>query len=724
MRRVLSPLISIFFLFSVFCHAQQLWTGIIDPSRAVNWSNAGVSGGIPARTTICQSVSLTTGSSAAAANTTAIQNAITACSGTNATVSLPSGTYYFNGFDFPSGTNNVTVRGQGANSTFLIASGTTSCAVPSDICWNGPNNSVGGEQNVCEWTAGYTAGTTVITGGTCSRGALSNLKVGAQLMLDQTDEAADTGTMWNCSSNGQGGDAVCANTTQGGWARMDGTAGANGVTIRGQSQTVTVTNISGSNVTVSPGLYLNNWRSSQAPEMWFGSSLGPTGDGVEDISVDNSAMSTGGYIFQFFNSSQDWVSGVRGLYGGRDHVQVQYSSHITIQHSYFYQSLSHNTVSYTVEENDASDNLTQNIICQQVTDSCPNNNGAAEGNVAIFNFGIDDVYNAAGWFQGTAYQHTSGDALNLWEGSIYSGYTSDDVHGTHHLETLFRNYLQGNQNAGCGSAGVNICTAQTTPVNLYAASRYNNVIGNVLGRPGYHTHYQYNGSSIGSGNPAVTSIYVLGATGNSGDVSGGQSAFCATPSCSATGPYDPQTWNYLMRWGNYDVATGGVRWCGSSSDTGWSTSCGSTSEIPTSLPTCTVCNGAVTFSNAVPTLGDTGAGQSAMPASFYYSSKPSWFGSTPWPPIGPDVTGGNLGLCSGGTYANMPAVSSSQCTGGTLVAAYGGHVNANPAMACYLNVMGGPPDGSGNALDFNADSCYGTASPPPAPPTGLAAVVQ
>jgi len=33
--------------------ATPLWSGIIDPSRAVDWSQAGVPGGIPNRTTIC-----------------------------------------------------------------------------------------------------------------------------------------------------------------------------------------------------------------------------------------------------------------------------------------------------------------------------------------------------------------------------------------------------------------------------------------------------------------------------------------------------------------------------------------------------------------------------------------------------------------------------------------------------------------------------------------------
>jgi hypothetical protein len=38
-------------------------------------------------------------------------------------------------------------------------------------------------------------------------------------------------------------------------------------------------------------------------------------------------------------------------------------------------------------------------------------------------------------------------------------------------------------------------------------------------------------------------------------------------------------------------------------------------------------------------------------------------------------------------------------------------------------VMGGPSDGSGGPLSFNASACYGQSSPPAAP-TGLTAVAD
>src|SRR5213594_3672288 len=52
--------------------AAEPWSGILDPSRAIDWSHAGIPGGIPNRATIC--TSLDPGSTAAQ-----IDAAIAAC---------------------------------------------------------------------------------------------------------------------------------------------------------------------------------------------------------------------------------------------------------------------------------------------------------------------------------------------------------------------------------------------------------------------------------------------------------------------------------------------------------------------------------------------------------------------------------------------------------------------------------------------------------------------
>ena len=163
----------------------------------------------------------------------------------------------------------------------------------------------------------------------------------------------------------------------------------------------------------------------------------------------------------------------------------------------------------------------------------------------------------------------------------------------------------------------------------------------------------------------------------------------------------------MLRWGNWDAFNGTTRW--------------NTSEVP---------SGIAVYPNSVPTSCTSGG---SCPPSFYLSSRPSWWSSSiPFPAIGPDVSNGNVGQCTGtlntpGQFAGVAATSSGQCRGTSLASAWGGHINAIPAMACFLNVMGGAPDGTGSILSFDGSKCYadssGTGTQAPPAPSNLNGVV-
>jgi len=72
------------------------WSGIIDPSCAIDWSNAGIPGGIPNRTTLRATINAPTYGNGSTDATTAIQNALNSCPA-NQVVYLPAGTYRING---------------------------------------------------------------------------------------------------------------------------------------------------------------------------------------------------------------------------------------------------------------------------------------------------------------------------------------------------------------------------------------------------------------------------------------------------------------------------------------------------------------------------------------------------------------------------------------------------------------------------------------------------
>src|SRR5207245_2242801 len=94
-----------------------------------------------------------------------------------------------------------------------------------------------------------------------------------------------------------------------------------------------------------------------------------------------------------------------------------------------------------------------------------------------------------------------------------------------------------------------------------------------------------------------------------------------------------------LRWGNYDTVSASFRF--------------DAAEVPTGL---------TNFANSVPATH-------VLPPSLYLSAKPSWWGTVPWPAIGPDVAGGDI-------------------------PGYGGHVYKIPARRCYENAAIDPAYGS------------------------------
>src|SRR5262249_18990644 len=115
----------------------------------------------------------------------------------------------------------------------------------------------------------------------------------------------------------------------------------------------------------------------------------------------------------------------------------------------------------------------------------------------------------------------------------------------------------------------------------------------------------------------------------------------------------------LLRWGNYDTVNDATLWV--------------SSDIPTTgIPRI---NG-----NAVPSSQN-------LPNSFFLTSQPATWWATPWgtprwPPIGPDVTGGNVQGVSG-------------------------HVYDIPAKLCFTHMANDPAYSVSPAVKlFNAKSCY------------------
>lgn len=690
-RSILFILVSIF-IFVVFClpskTRSQAWSGLLPPTRAVNWSSAGA-GAIPSRTTICQTLGLAGQTPTYVQSVTAAQItvALQACAGTNQTVYLNPGTYSMTqtlgGGLFPS---NVTLRGAGPNKTILSWTATNSnCNGIGAVAFCINNGDAGALQysaNVLAVTSGMAQGSTSVTLGAAPNGfsgALSNLHVGSLIAFNELDDASDNGNWYVCGTGGTTG--TCS---------QQGVSNAwNSGGVRAEMQIVTVSAISGSTVTFTPGLYAPNWSSGKSPYATFSSTLPVTGVGIEQLQINTQSLGDIQAMLEFMWTTNSWVQDVSlinaaGLgSSSRKHVEISSDAHITIKDSYLFGS-SPSSEGYGIDLLwGTSDSLVQNNICQHIA-SCTMTETAV-ANVFGYNFDVDNFYTGSGsapnWQQCDAFHHDDGDYYNLWEGHEGICWSADNIHGSSFSNTAFRSYFSGRDAAtrcpgggtGCGTGPK---TQNTEAIQKLAYARYDNVVANVLGTSGYFTSYQNVGAS---GNPSScpgfnsTAIYSLNFAS--------QDQVPISPACIGANwilDNDPLVTSSMVRWGNYDTVSASVQ---------------------------TNSNETASSASTYPGLSSPSTTWSSY-SSFYLSGPPSWWvfpngnASTPWPAVGPDIAGGAI-----------PGV--------------GGHAFHNPAANCFFNVLGGLNDGSSGTLNFDANSCYPSSgqSSAPGPPIGLTGTV-
>lgn len=687
-RARLFPLsIALFISLCSIATAQQ-WSGLLSSKRAVDWSNSGA-GTIPSRSNICQTLGAAGQSASYSQSVSAAQivSALQSCAGSNGVVYLNPGTYTLTSTLFGAGVatpSNVTLRGAGANQTILKWTATSNNCTglgPTAFCLtNGDAGTIQYSSNAVNWTGGYSQGSTSLTVGGAVTGSLSNLKVGSLVQLNQLDQSSDNGNWWNCGAKPTSSNPGTGCTWGGNSNMWPG---------RAQTQMVTVTGISGSTVTISPGLYAPNWSGSQSPYMAFSSVLPVSGFGLESLQLNTQSLGDIQAMLASVWITNSWIKNVAFVNNdatgaaARKHAEIMSSTHVTIRDSYFY-GASPTSDGYGVDLMDGtSDTLVENNIFQHIATGTILEGGI--GNVFGYNYAVDNFYvnGDPNWQQCDAFHHNEGDIYDLWEGHEGICLGNDDFHGTSFGITAFRSYFSGHDPAitcppGESSCGTGKKLQFTAAIMDMFGARYMNLVGNVLGTPGYHNTYENIGPSGQSSCAAYpwTVIYSWNFS-NQNQLAWLPSSSCMWDTSVLTVPLDndPLVYQTAFRWGNYDTVSGTVKTV--------------SSETNANAP-------------AYPGLSNPSTNWSSYP-SFYLSSKPSWWGSMPWPAVGPDVTGGDI-------------------------AGLSGHAYHNPAASCYLNIMGGKTDGSSGALSFDANSCYPTtassAGGPPPPPTNLSGTVQ
>lgn len=606
-------LLAILLVGSGYC-AAQAWSGILNSTRAINWSTAGVPGGIPSRS-VCTTISPSTYGNGASDATAGIQAALNSCAA-NEAVMLSAGTYLINGtVAVPA---NVTLRGAGADQTILSAKSGSGTAVVT-LGTGSPNFG-----QAVSITGGTAQGSTSIT-----VSSASGISVGSYLVIDQLND--------NSIVTIAGSEGSCT------WCDGGEASGT-----RAQGQVVEVTSVSGATIGISPGLFAAYTLTPHATPF-----TATKYAGLENLQIyaNNTGRATN---FAMEACAYCWISGVEGNYTDGDHVEVDWSYHSEVVNSYFSNAYLHTPGSYDsdcVLRNKSTGVLVQNNIFERLHVSMMLEWGAA-GNVVAYNYALGAFDSGAtSVVMGDIDLHGAHPQYNLFEGNVVTSYGADSTWGSHANNTFFRNSLIGTSK-GCapysgrgtvscsGSNGIQQ-TQAVRAVNLTYLSTYANLVGNVVGSTAMQALKPY--SQV---EPEVYQVIAVCPSGVSTNCGSGSRGYDSTvydysigygeTSDDGSSGYDALApYTTMFRHGDYSGATASTAWA-------------------------------------------TGVTQT-LPASFYLSGKPAWWGSVPYPVIGPDVTGG-------------PGLA--------------GHVYAIPAQNCYTGAMKGT-DSSNSPLTFNAATCYG-----------------
>lgn len=556
-------------LFSATAPAQS---GFIPLNRSVDWSHAGIPGGIPdANWPICQTVPPSGG----ADDSVAIQSAINSCPA-GSVVALTAGNYtlhrastvcYGKSDDYATGVyeaglrltdKSIVLRGAGPNNTILkygdgasiISMGETYLS-SSSVAFI-PITSTA-SQDATQITVRTTSG----------------IAVNSYIAITQTNptDPADGNPLVNTD----------------GYTGSCSGCGHN-LTNTVMSQIDKVTAISGNVITLERPLYFNYSNSPQIyhlPMIEF--------VGLENLRVIGTASS--GTALEFKNINLEacahcWVHNVESDWAvDKSHIYLSDVYGSEISNNYLYEAFNHNSGSdYSLLlEFRNSENLIQNNIIRRARHSTPQS--GSSGNVYGYNYEVDAYMGEYHNSLPETETHSPHPFMNLWEGNVTPNWEFDFAHGSSSHNTMFRNYIDmTSTDPDTGSP----MTGGLIAINVAYYSNYENVIGNVFGPYGSActaTVYETDADT-----PKTNGvIYQLGYY----DDGGGSS-----PNLTLSAKVG-QT---ILRGGNWDCVTNSVVW---------------NSNVP---------KGSLVSSYLAP---------QSLPSSLYLSTKPNWFtvSGAVWPPI-------------------------------------------------------------------------------------------
>ena len=401
--------------------SQPLSTPLIPAARQIDWTQCGIPGGIPNRTTIYTTIQASSFGNGTSDATSAIQSALNSCP-SGEVVLLSAGTFLINtSLTIPS---NVTLRGAGpasvggtnvsSTSTTLNCNGNTVAAIQFGNPSTAP--SISGSVDI---TGGLTQGSTSIT-----VSSSSGITPGMYLLITQLNDPS----------------FVTIDGNEGSSTWSDGGIGWNGTRVMGQ--TVQVTSVSGNTIGITPLYYA--YSSALSPEA-TPYSMGCTMAGLEDLTVY--ANNTGYSAMEDLNCTQYcWVLNVENNYTDGDHLDISWSYRDEVRHCNF-----HDAYLHTPGQSDSDldilnkssgsliiDNIFYRLHCGIMME------WGAAGNVVAYNYvaGEFDAGSTNATYPGIT-THGPHPFFNLIEGNIAPQFYFDDIWGSSSNNVCLRNWITG-----------------------------------------------------------------------------------------------------------------------------------------------------------------------------------------------------------------------------------------------------------------------------------------
>lgn len=542
-------------------------------SRTVDWSHAGIPGGIPdANWPVCKTISPSGG----ADDSTAIQDAINSCPA-GSVVDLTAGTFNIHrsskvcvgkSDDFGSGVyeaglcltdKSIVLRGAGPEKTVI------NYGDGASIISMGHTYLSSSQVKLIGVTSSASKGATQLT-----LSSTSGITAGSYVVITQTNPTDTDGNPLVDVNGYTGTCSYCGNS-------MPNNA---------MQQVDQVTAVSGNTITLGTPLYVNYTNSPQVFHLPMVESVG-----LEDLRLIGTAASGTSLTYKNINiesCAKCWVHNVESDWAvDKANVYLTDTYENEISNSYFYQGFNHNSgASYVVLLEFAnSEDLVANNIIREGRHATPESGGS--GNVYAYNYELNDYMGEYHNSLPETEAHGAHPYMNLWEGNVTPNWEFDFAHGSSSSNTMFRNYINMTNNDPDTNQPM---TGGMIALNIAYYSNYDNVFGNVLGPYGSTCKAStYETDADASKVNGV--IYQLGYY----DDGGGSS-----PNLTLSA----KVGKTLLRGGNWDCVTKSVVW---------------SNNVPSG------------------SLASSYIAQTTLPNSLAFSSAPSYFKATGavWPPVDP-----------------------------------------------------------------------------------------